>query len=290
MAGKRQMLTIGGNVTNLQWDWEVKGVAIYDLSTGNWGSVFQTNTTAFTVPQRVLPATGGTTEGAATIREPSGGWTNPDLKTIFDTPRKWGSDQTIRDNGKGSGTNTGAIAGGVVGGLAGLVLIGSAFFFWRRKRAAKSHELEDTERQLELNGEKKHYELQGVNENDPAELAGPEAQELNAPRELVEADYHTATDRAELPGTNIAQGGLSGVPIVRTPGDDLPEQPLYRPGLVRPQSPSTLSQHEVEQKPPTEVEARQDDQLLINVDISRENTLPRVNPLTNPPPPETHPR
>jgi hypothetical protein len=58
--------------------------------------------------------------------------------------------------------------------------------------------------------------------------------EMDAPRQAVEADHMSTTTRAELPGTNVAPGGVHGVPIVRTPGDDLPERPEYTAGLKRP--------------------------------------------------------
>lgn len=40
--------------------------------------------------------------------------------------------------------------------------------------------------------------------------------------------------RAELSGTNTAPGVVHGVPIVRTPGDELPERPEFVAGLRRP--------------------------------------------------------
>ncbi|KAF2116289.1 hypothetical protein BDV96DRAFT_491395 [Lophiotrema nucula] len=83
VAGKRQMVTVGGNITNTGiCDWELKGVAFLDMSTATWGSVFLTNTSEFTVPKQVLPATGGTIDGSATVTEPSKGWTDQDLKKV----------------------------------------------------------------------------------------------------------------------------------------------------------------------------------------------------------------
>ncbi|KAF2262743.1 hypothetical protein CC78DRAFT_582331 [Lojkania enalia] len=237
VAGKRQMVTVGGNITNTGvCDWELKGVAFLDMSTVTWGSVFLSNQTDYTVPTKVLPATGGTISGAATIKEPEEGWTDPGLKTVFDTPRKWGSESspTATPAATGGKSNIGAIAGGVVGGVVGLAVLAGLLFFWKRRHDKEKgpHELSNEEVQppeLGLDNYKKRYEMQGVNENDPAELPGPEAQELNAPRIFVEADRTTATNRAELSATNIVPGGVHGVPIVRTPGDDLPTPPLSAP-------------------------------------------------------------
>ena len=255
-AGKRQMVTVGGNVTNLPCDWERKGVAFLDLVTGDWGSVFLSNQSDYQIPKHVFSATNGTSAGKATVGEPKQGWTEKGLGQVFrksryTIPSTWSlpADPTIESPGEPAPkkTNVGAIAGGVVGGVAGLALFAVLLFHLhrRRMRARKPRETENDELPHSRDGDEKKsgyaqeedkYELQGVNENNPAELAGPEAVELNAPREFVEADHDTAAWASELPGTNTAPGGVQGVPIVRTPGDDLPESPEYTPGLKRPAS------------------------------------------------------
>jgi LPXTG-motif cell wall-anchored protein len=240
VAGKRQMITVGGNMTNgLECDWEVKGVAVWELTTLTWGSVFMTNTTNYQVPQKVLELTGGTADGGATKKDPALGWTDQGLKTVFATRRKatlTGSSPTA--SATPSKSHTGAIAGGVVGGVVGLVLLAVLGFFLYRRRQRKHgpHELhnETSPTRGEMGRGKNRYELQAVNENDPAELFGPELRELESPRQAIEADTTSRTTRAELPGTNTAPGAVHGVPIVRTPGDDLPETPFYTPGLRRP--------------------------------------------------------
>ncbi|KAF2874637.1 hypothetical protein BDV95DRAFT_337793 [Massariosphaeria phaeospora] len=238
IAGMRQMITVGGNITNTgKCDWERKGVAVLEMSTVTWGSVFQTNLTTFEVPQRVLSATGGTASGAATMKEPTTGWTDQRLKTVFDTPRKWTSNPETSSPPEPGSTDTkknvGTIAGGVVGGVLAFALILSALLAWRLKRAQARgpHELASDEMRPEIDGDKRKYELQGLNGNDPVELPGFEPPELHTPQQLFEADRDTATRAAELPGTNTVAGGVHGVPIVRTPGDDLPTPPLYTAGL-----------------------------------------------------------
>ena len=238
IAAKRQMLTVGGNITSAQCDWEKKGVAVLDMTTITWGSVFRTNTTAFEVPDKVLSVTGGSSNGGATIKEPALGWNSPQLQEVWDTPR--GTHRVIStpspsSTPESSSNHTGAIAGGVVGGVAGLALVaGALFFLYRRRQKAKQpSELPDDEVARspveELPTAKKRFEMQGVNENEPAELPGPDPVELNAPREAVEAPRETATTATELPGTNIVAGGKHGVPIVRTPDDELPSPPLATP-------------------------------------------------------------
>jgi hypothetical protein len=240
VAGKRQMITVGGNMTNgLECDWEVKGVAVWEMSTLTWGSVFLTNLTQYQVPQKLLPVTGGTVNGGATKKEPALGWTDQGLKTVFTTPRKATlSGPSPTPSATAKKIHTGAIAGGVVGGIVGLALVaGLGIFLYRRHRKMHSpHELHNNSSPTgrELGTGKNRHELQAVNENDPAELWGPELRELESPRQAIETDAISRTTRVELPGTNTAPGGLHGVPIVRTPGDELPERPMYTPGLRRP--------------------------------------------------------
>jgi hypothetical protein len=265
VAGKRQMITVGGNLTNgLECDWEVKGVAIFEMSTLTWGSVFMTNLTEYQVPEKILPLTGGTVNGGATKKDPALGWTDQGLKSVFATPRKaTPSGPSPTPSATPGKSHTGAIAGGVVGGIAGLAIIAAlGFFLLRRHRKKHSpHELHNNSSSTggELGTEKNRHELQAVNENNPAELWGPEVRELESPRQAIETDATSRTMRVELPGTNTAPGGLHGVPIVRTPGDDLPEPPMFTPGLRRPSQEAVsgaegrTTQGKVEEVPKEEV-------------------------------------
>jgi len=234
------MITVGGNNTNgLTCDWEVKGVAVWELTTLTWGSVFSTNLSSFQVPEKVLGVTGGSANGNATKKDPALGWTDQGLKDVFATPRKYtltGNNTTAPASP--STSHTGAIAGGVVGGVLGLALIATAAFFLRRRhqRLHGPHELHDNPSPARnaSDSSKNKYELQALNENNPAELFGADPRELEAPRDAVEAENVSSTMRAELPGTSTAPGAVHGVPIVRTPGDELPERPEYVGGLRRP--------------------------------------------------------
>jgi len=186
---------------------------------------------------------------------PKNGWNNPQLELVFKTPRKWGSDPAPPSK---KSSNAGAIAGGVVGGVAGLGIIAAGLFFLHRRRNPPApggpSELENSEAPMreeldEASTKKKDFHM------EPAELPGPEAVELHAPREAVEADpTNTATDRAELPGTNVVPWGKHGIPFVRTPGDDLPEKPEEWPGLKPPKEEEAVVEEEevVETPPPKE--------------------------------------
>lgn len=62
LVGNRQMLTVGGNegssITS-NCDWETKSVAIYDMATLQWGSIFTYNAPPYEVPQRLTDVIGG---------------------------------------------------------------------------------------------------------------------------------------------------------------------------------------------------------------------------------------
>ncbi|KAF2706966.1 hypothetical protein K504DRAFT_505045 [Pleomassaria siparia CBS 279.74] len=244
LVGKRQMVTVGGNQNTASCDWERRGVAILDISTMTWGSVFNKNANVYQVPNALFSATGGNKDGNAKVLAPIHGWTDPGLKTVFATPRKGTATTPPPESGSMSEPTKrksirAPVAVGIAGGVFALAVIAGVFFFLRRKRnknkAPKKLHGDVIKRSGEL-GEEKSYELPAVHD-EPAELPGPEAVELNAPREFVEADSNnTATQAAELSGTSIVPGGTAGIPQLRTPGDDLPRSPFYVPGPKRRES------------------------------------------------------
>jgi hypothetical protein len=63
LVGNRQLLTVGGSLsTNVtkSCDWETKSVAIMDISTKQWGSVFNAFAAPYQVTSDLLPVIGGT--------------------------------------------------------------------------------------------------------------------------------------------------------------------------------------------------------------------------------------
>lgn len=171
VAGKRQMITVGGNNTNgLTCDWEVKGVAVWEMTTLTWGSVFMTNLTNYQVPQKVLEITGGNANGNATKKDPALGWTDQGLQRVFATPRKTKSSGNLTAPAPGK-SHTGAIAGGVVGGIAGLAFIALAAYYLRRRHRKRHgpHELHNNSSPTSQGpgSPKNKYELEAVNENSP---------------------------------------------------------------------------------------------------------------------------
>lgn len=56
------MLTVGGSSTTdlmAACDWEMKGVAVYDVSRLNWGSVYNVDAGEYEVPAEVYRTIGG---------------------------------------------------------------------------------------------------------------------------------------------------------------------------------------------------------------------------------------
>ncbi|KAF3910491.1 hypothetical protein ABW20_dc0110071 [Dactylellina cionopaga] len=131
----RQMITVGGlgrdytaNFNETKCDWETKSVALYDLTTLQWGSAFLAHSEPYELPVEVAQKVNGTQAGGANIISPPGDWSNLDIRALF-----------VQDEvPKQKKSNTGAIAGGVVGGLAGLGLIIAGVFFYHRRYIKKS--------------------------------------------------------------------------------------------------------------------------------------------------------
>jgi hypothetical protein len=247
VAGKRQMLTVGGDTTNKKTcDWETKGIAVWEMSSLTWGSVFSTSLPDYQVPQILLPVTGGNVNGGAMKKDPAGGWTDQGLKTVFATPRRVSAPPSNIEHNNGtapapalappkSNHHTGATAGGVVGGVAALVFLTTLIFLLHRRHSKSRgpHELhnDSSAQHRELSNEKTRFELPAMNEDQPAELPGPDLRELDSPRQAYEAGGEAVVRAAELSGTTVAPGGSAGVPMIRTPGDDLPVLPRYVAGL-----------------------------------------------------------
>lgn len=62
LVGNRQLLTVGGSLSSYvtrECDWETKGVAILDLTTKIWGSVYNADAAPYQVTSDLLPVIGG---------------------------------------------------------------------------------------------------------------------------------------------------------------------------------------------------------------------------------------
>jgi hypothetical protein len=252
------MLTVGGslnqNVTS-GCDWEEKGVAIIDLSTKTWGSVFNAKAPAYTVTQDTVNVIGGTPKGGATMLAPVGGFANTQLNTIFFPPKKAATPSGTGSAGGSSGSNTavysplpekkvsgGAIAGGVIAGLAGLGLVaGLIFFLVRRRRqqnyqatmsnASSEHE-KDVGIMHELAGKNDYSELGSQNrsaelgdQHEYAELGAAPQYELAAPEQAYELGTGQDVSKRE-----------SKIELARSPAGDETEMRTQQEALPLPSS------------------------------------------------------
>ena len=123
------MITVGGllypNLTTT-CDWESKGVAIYDLSTLTWGSVYAAGPAPYQVPAPVVQSIGGTANGSAAMTRPQADYASQDLATLFHA--------TLLNPPAGTKLSGGAVAGVAVGAsVVGLLLVAATAFFVRRR-------------------------------------------------------------------------------------------------------------------------------------------------------------
>ncbi|KAF2118857.1 hypothetical protein BDV96DRAFT_487438 [Lophiotrema nucula] len=226
---ERQMLTVGGhNYKNGTCDWEKKSVAILDLPTMTWGSVYRAVDEPYELSDNLFPNLGGTSKGGATKKTPEKGWASPEFGKIMSTKRIYTNapiNSTAlaleHQSGLDQKTRTAIIAGVTVAGIVLLACITYTIFTYRRYRLNKApHELEanhpDSPTQLDT---KYKYEM-SPNSKKMFEISGKElrSHELPDTRVRVEADRANASPGAvELPATNFSERGRWGVPIIRVP-------------------------------------------------------------------------
>ncbi|KIW44883.1 uncharacterized protein PV06_03321 [Exophiala oligosperma] len=162
---RRQMITVGGGgkSSNISHDcnWEQKSLAVLDLSTISWGSVFDANAGQYDVPDDVVAAIGGDPTGGATKTQPEAGWTDSSLSRLFSiktatTSSVPGTTSTAVSNPYDVSSDTdhgisgGAVAGIVIGAVAFVAIAcGGIFFYSRSRRSAKDTEVRD---ELEKDG------------------------------------------------------------------------------------------------------------------------------------------
>ncbi|KAK8055646.1 hypothetical protein PG993_000873 [Apiospora rasikravindrae] len=149
LVGGRQMITVGGiNSTDItgNCDWEWMGVAILDLSTNAWGSVFDAQKPPYEVNPEISAVIGGGPNGEATKLLPNGGWTSFQIANLFTGTSNQSAPYHVPTNNDGAqppsdksegGSNSssvGAIVGGTVGGVAFLVIAATLLYCWQRRR------------------------------------------------------------------------------------------------------------------------------------------------------------
>ncbi|KAF2493487.1 hypothetical protein BU16DRAFT_81154 [Lophium mytilinum] len=222
VVGNRQLLTVGGNTTNEQCDWEIKGVAILDMSTITWGSVYNAFAPEYLVPTPVTKWLGGSPSGGATVTAPAGGYNSTGLAQLMGVKRVWPTSNTSQSatpkpHSHHKKTNVGVIVGPVIGGVAALALLAGLLLWFRQRRHKKAmtpHELEAAEKsELHEEPKKMPYELP-VDSHKPYEMAEQHG--------LAEAPRDTTTHAVELDATTISGDAKPGVPMLRTPSNENP--------------------------------------------------------------------
>ena len=140
-VANRQMITIGGasnyNYTRPPCDPQTKGVNVFDMSEGWWGSVYDAKAPDYEVPAKVTAVIGGTGQGGSTMKEPVGGFDQEGLARMFGvtwTPKP--TPLINNPNGKNNSSHQSSAApiiGGIVGGVALISVTASLTFFYRRR-------------------------------------------------------------------------------------------------------------------------------------------------------------
>jgi hypothetical protein len=141
------MVTIGGRTSvNISdsCDWEFKSVAIYDLTTLEWGSVFTVSKPAYQLPPQISKVVGGGPNGNATKLLPAGGWSTTNLAQLFTGT----TNQTAPANltalpdhppskAASKKSHIGVIIGCSIGALLAVILLGVSICLFIRQRFPK---------------------------------------------------------------------------------------------------------------------------------------------------------
>ncbi|KAF2094245.1 hypothetical protein NA57DRAFT_60877 [Rhizodiscina lignyota] len=143
-AGSRQMVTIGGggNSTNITTDCDPdpNGLSVFDLSALSWGSVYDAEAPPYQVPDALVSVIGGGPSGNATMTEPSNGWTEAGLSSLFGSANSSSSGESSSSRAKT--LSGGEIAGIVIGAVAGIAISGACItlFCLRHRRSRNSRD------------------------------------------------------------------------------------------------------------------------------------------------------
>lgn len=210
IVGNRQMITVGGiessNVTG-KCDWESMGVAILDLTTMGWGSVFDSSAAPYQVNAMISDVIGGGPDGNATMLLPDGGWTSTGLARLFTgtanqtepyTPP--GSLTATTGSHNTGATSTGAIVGGVIGGVVLLALVGLLAWRIKKMRFSRLNSAKEADGQARVDKPELHP-TPVISSANPAaltreasgmtsEIAGTPVGELSVPIPELEGHWH----------------------------------------------------------------------------------------------------
>ncbi|CBX90499.1 hypothetical protein LEMA_P066250.1 [Plenodomus lingam JN3] len=232
----RQLLTIGGhnvrrNQTNM-CDWETQSIAILDLPSMTWGSVFNATNGEYELSPAIVEKVGGTSRGGAAMKQPVVGWSSPKLESIMSSTRIYsnvnGTIDIIRATPTTSITRTNKRTAIIAGATATAVLFlfincVTWILYLRRRRQSidgltkQTIDDRDWPEIQEVEGKAK-FEL-SPDEKRIYEMKGEDwRHEAPDTRVRAEADPGNAVTHAfELPATNFSKDGKWGVPIIKEP-------------------------------------------------------------------------
>jgi len=216
----------------LPCDWETKGVGVFDLSDLTWGSVYNAHAGNYTVPSRVSAKIGGTTNGGATMLQPSPGFDQEGLSTLFNVPWKSNTTNTApTPPAAGSRTSTSVgIIGGIIGRVALIALLTTLSFVYRRRlhkwvtgEEYGFAEMGDTQK---VNGE---LMARSVCAEMPAV---PEPVEIWSPEKAVEmrSPYEGGDEKSEK-GKDLWGRGWVDVASVSSPLPEIRPPPITKDGI-----------------------------------------------------------
>ncbi|KAF3041559.1 hypothetical protein E8E12_007679 [Didymella heteroderae] len=232
LAAGRQLLTIGGSTqhgnTTDTCDWEAESIAVMDLPTMTWGSVFTAGYQPYELSSGLVEKLGGKAQGNATLREPALGWVSTDFEEVMRTSRIYSDlDGTLEIFRpvvmKPSGVSFRArmtIITTIT--IIGTCVIACILLLWlRRRRRDNTATTLSAENQVEPSyevEEKAKFEL-SPNEKQIYELTGEGyMHEATDGTVRVEADRsNIVVGVAELPATNFSEKGRWGVPLIKVP-------------------------------------------------------------------------
>jgi hypothetical protein len=192
LIGGRQMLSIGGAITNTLSDYKGKdtfpnSLGVFDLSALRWKDEYDPSAALYERPGIISEQYDKEENPTASVS-----WSDPALATLFQSAT--GSDSSGSSKKK---SNTGAIAGGVVGGVAviiGLLVLGA--FLLMRKRNTQNQNVSQL-KNLQIDGEEGK-----VFQSACSEAGGREMKTL-----LPELEADEMSHTHELDGTTINEMG-----------------------------------------------------------------------------------
>lgn len=239
LTAGRQLLTVGGstqhgNITDT-CDWETESIAVMDLPTMTWGSIFTAGHQPYELSNGLIKMLGGTAQGNATLKEPVLGWASAEFENVMRTSRVYsnlegtlGISRPVATKPSGSFRARITIITTVT--ITGSCVIACIVLLWLRRRRrnntlATDRAEDPVEPSYEVE-EKAKFELP-PDEKQVYELTGEGyMHEATDGAIRVEADRsNIAVGVAELPATNFGEKGRWGVPLIKVPSptfiDDL---------------------------------------------------------------------